>query len=193
MARDDAAGSTDPLAVPAEAIRRLYAYVAYRIGPGADAEDVVSDTIERAIRFRRSFDPAKGSPAAWLVGIAAREIADHVRRRARQDMYGLEPPEGYVDDLAARSALHLDLVRGLGALDARDRELIALRYGADLPSKEIAELLRTSPNAVDVGLHRALARIRAVYERTDGPVAVPAASDTPGSGPRPATRPRPAI
>ena len=58
--------ASDPLAHPEEAIRRLYGYVAYRIGPGPDAEDVVSATIERALTYRESYDSRRGSPAAWL-------------------------------------------------------------------------------------------------------------------------------
>lgn len=154
----------DPLARPEDAIRRLYAYVAYRIGPGADAEDVVSDTIERAIRYRSSYDPRKGPAIAWLVGIASRSIADHLRGRVRHDLYGLEPPAGYVDELAARSELRLDLVAALASLDDRGRELVALRFGADLSSKEIGSLLDMKANAVDVALHRTLARLRGVVE-----------------------------
>jgi hypothetical protein len=44
--------ASDPLARPEEALRRLYGYVADRIGPGAGAHDVVSTTIERALTYR---------------------------------------------------------------------------------------------------------------------------------------------
>ena len=60
----------DPLANPEPLIERVYAYVAYRIGGGADAEDVTSIAIERALRYRSSYDPRKGEPIAWLLGIA---------------------------------------------------------------------------------------------------------------------------
>ena len=46
----------DPLRQPEEAIRRLYAYAAYRLGDCPDAEDIVSETIERALRYRDSFE-----------------------------------------------------------------------------------------------------------------------------------------
>ncbi len=75
--------ASDPLAHPEEAIRRLYGYVAYRIGPGPDAEDVVSATIERALEYRSSYDPRRGTPAAWLAGIANRCIADQHARTER--------------------------------------------------------------------------------------------------------------
>src|ERR687898_3458631 len=65
----------DPLGNPEPLIRRVYAYVAYRIGDGPDAEDVTSETFERALRYRDSYDRSKGEPVGWLIGIARRVIA----------------------------------------------------------------------------------------------------------------------
>ena len=62
----------DPLADPGPLIRRVYAYVAYRIGDGAEAEDITSEAFERALRYRDSYDPRRGEPVAWLIGIARR-------------------------------------------------------------------------------------------------------------------------
>ena len=45
-------------------------------------------------------------------------------------------------------------------LGDRDRELIALRYGADLKVREIAELLGARTNTIEVALHRAVERLR---------------------------------
>ena len=72
----------DPLADPQPLIRRVYGYVAYRVGDGPDAEDVTSETFERALRYRESFDPRRGEPASWLIGIARRCIADAALRGA---------------------------------------------------------------------------------------------------------------
>jgi DNA-directed RNA polymerase specialized sigma24 family protein len=60
----------DPLRNPEPLIREVYAYVAYRIGGGADAEDITSEVFERVVRYRQSFDPARGTPIEWLIGIA---------------------------------------------------------------------------------------------------------------------------
>ena len=147
----------DPLANPEPLIKRVYAYVAYRLGDGPDAEDVTSETFERALRYRKSFDHRRGDPAAWLIGIARRCIADAAVKR---DIPTGELPEleiaGHADPAHAR----LDLARALTDLDERDRELIALRYGADLTAKQIGELLDLKTNAVEVALHRALGRLR---------------------------------
>jgi Sigma-70 region 2 len=42
---------SDPLAQPEPLIRRVYAYAAYRLGDGQDAEDVTSETFARALRY----------------------------------------------------------------------------------------------------------------------------------------------
>ena len=159
--------ASDPLAHPQEAIHRVYAYVAYRISPGPDAEDVVSATIERALTYRGSFDPAKGSASAWLVGIANRCIADHMASRTKHDLYGLDAPEGYSDDLSARAGIRPDLARALETLDDRGRELMALRFGADLSSREIGRILDLKSGAVDVAIHRTLSRLRDVLGKSD--------------------------
>src|SRR3954454_23153081 len=65
----------DPLANPEPLIRRIYRYVSYRVGEGAEAEDITSEVFERALRYRESYDSSRGDPAAWLIGIAQRCIA----------------------------------------------------------------------------------------------------------------------
>jgi RNA polymerase sigma factor (sigma-70 family) len=149
---------TDPLAKPEPLIRSVYEYVAYRIGPGPDAQDVTSETLERAIRGRNTYDPAKGPPIAWLIGIARRCLSEAMR--ARPTLHA-DPTETLASgDLEADSINRLTLSAALASLDEREQELIALRYGADLTARRIGEILEMRTNAVEVALHRALVRLR---------------------------------
>jgi RNA polymerase sigma factor (sigma-70 family) len=150
--------SFDPLADPRPLIRRVYGYVSYRIGEGPDAEDVTGETFARALRYRATFDGGRGEVLPWLLGIARRCIAAHYAHRVSV----MEVPETSVDaSLADDIALRLDVARAVARLGERDRELIALRYAADLSAKQIAKLLGLQVNAVEVGLHRAVGRLRA--------------------------------
>ena len=151
----------DPFSDPQPLIRRVYAYVAYRIGDGADAEDVTSEAFERALRYRSTFDPKRGDPAAWVIGIARRGIAEAA---LRGDLPSDELPETPVEGHEEPSLRRLELRAALAKLDERDRELLSLRYGADLTAKQIGELLELKTNAVEVALHRALARLRNLME-----------------------------
>src|SRR5438046_1244825 len=80
----------DPLADPAPLIRRVYSYVAYRIGDGPDAEDVTSEVFERALKYRASYDGSRGKPLPWLLGIARRCADDALSRRPRTNGFELE-------------------------------------------------------------------------------------------------------
>jgi RNA polymerase sigma-70 factor (ECF subfamily) len=155
----------DPLANPEPLIRRVYSFVAYRLGDGPDAEDVTNDTFERALRYRESYDRRKGEPVTWLLGIARRCVDDALANR----LPIAEPPElagpGHEED----SLRKLELDRALATLSERDQELLALRYGADLSARQIAELLEQKTNAVEVALHRALERLRRQLERDGEP------------------------
>ncbi len=151
----------DPLANPEPLIKRVYAYVAYRVGDGPDAEDLTSETFERALRYKKSYDSAKGEPIAWLIGIARRCIEG---RPPTLELTGEQmetPDRGDLEDDAIR---RLALSSAVSHLEARDRELIALRYGADLTARQIAEVQGAKTNAIEVALHRALGRLRAHLE-----------------------------
>jgi RNA polymerase sigma factor (sigma-70 family) len=63
-------------------------------------------------------------------------------------------------DVSGRVVERIALAAAIERLDDRDRDLVALRYGADLTARQIGELLGLKQNAVEVALHRALARLR---------------------------------
>src|SRR3990170_4994577 len=74
----------DPLANPGPLLDRVYAYVAYRIGAGTAAEDVTAEVLERAIRYRDSYDATRGDPVSWAIGIARRRIQDAQAERTSE-------------------------------------------------------------------------------------------------------------
>ena len=152
----------DPLAEPEPLIRSVYAYVAYRIGPGPDAEDVTSETLERALRYTSSYDPRKGDPAGWLIGIARRCIDQ--RYAAPIELPLDDSRDEAVDDVEQQVISRLTLAEAAAELNERDRDLLAMYY-AGLGGAEIAELMGLRRNVIDVALHRALARVRGVLER----------------------------
>jgi RNA polymerase sigma factor (sigma-70 family) len=156
----------DPLRDPEPLIRRVYAYVAYRVGDGPEAEDLTSETFERALRYRDSYDPRRGEPAAWLIGIARRCIEG---RPPKLEVATDPPEQAGTSDLEEETVRRLALSAAVDRLEERDRELIALRYGADLTARQIAELLDLRTNAVEVALHRALNRLRATLDEPDDP------------------------
>lgn len=158
--------SRDPLANAEPLIRRVYAYAAYRLGDGPDAEDVTSDVFERALRYRKSYDRARGEPIHWLIGIARRCVDDALSARRSLQSSSEDPADAA--DFESDVARRLDLTAAVDGLDDRGRDLVALRYGADLTARQIGELLGMKTNAVEVALHRTLGRLRAQLQEPDG-------------------------
>jgi RNA polymerase sigma-70 factor (ECF subfamily) len=149
--------------------QRIYAFAAYRTGDPAIAEEIVGDTFERVVRARRRFDRSKGSEQSWIYAIALNLVTDHQRRTdserrafenadfAGDRAAGLDP----FADLGERD----ELFRALESLDAGTREVLALRFGADLRLKDIAKVTGRPLSTVHEQLHRGLRKLQAQLER----------------------------
>ena len=146
----------------AEQLPRIYNFMRYRVGPD-DAEDLVSETFERAWRARHTYRRDLGAFTTWLYAIARNVAIDHHRRRVVH-----EPLEA-VSQLASPHSPEADAVRGdaaeralalLAELDPRSREIVALRYGAGLTNRAIGRLLDLTETNVGTILHRAIAELR---------------------------------
>jgi len=141
----------------------LFAYVAGLLRDRSAAEDVTAAAFERAYRKRRSFDPRRGTPRGWLFGIARNAALDELRRRNRiaelvtdpEDLGAPGPEEGA--EIALRRAA---LRQAMGALDARERELVALKFFAGLSNLEIAQVIGMSESNAGTKLHRTMSKLR---------------------------------
>ncbi len=98
---------------------------------------------------------------SWLVAVAANEARHLVRRQrpGRVVEIDLDPPDPRTVDSPAEIR-RLDLVNALRRLSPEERSLVALRYGADLDSAEIAPLLGISASGVRARLMRVMGRLR---------------------------------
>jgi RNA polymerase sigma-70 factor, ECF subfamily len=137
----------------------LFAYAATLLRDRAAAEDVVAATFERAYRRRSSYDPRRGSRRQWLFGIARHAALDELRRRRRAATLAAEPEAD--EPLADMDPIRRATVRAaLAGLEARDRELVALKFFAGLDNAEIAGVLGISQSNAGTRLHRAVNRLR---------------------------------
>jgi RNA polymerase sigma-70 factor, ECF subfamily len=141
----------------------VYAYAAGLLRDRAAAEDVTAAAFERAYRKRSRFDPGRGSPRAWLFGIARNAALDELRRRGRQAELAVDP----IDLSAAthtaateESERRLIVAAALQTLDPRERELVALKFFAGLGNAEIARVIGVSESNAGTKLHRTVAKLR---------------------------------
>ena len=157
-----AARALDFDALYRDARNDVFAYTATLLRDRAAAEDVTAQAFERAYKRRSRFDARRGSPRAWLFGIARNAALDELRRRKRAATAEIPAPaHAPGPDEAAELAAERDAVRAaLGRLAARDRELIALKYHAELSNAEIAAVLGVSSSNAGTLLHRAMTKLR---------------------------------
>ena len=141
----------------------VYAYVAGLLRDRSAAEEVTALAFERAFRKFKSFDATRGNERAWLFGIARNAAIDELRRRKRQAPLDMDPVDTVSDtpDERAELALRRDIVRqAMQKLQARDRDLVAMKFGGGLSNQEIAAVLSVSESNVGTMLHRAMQRLR---------------------------------
>ena len=146
-----------------ECARDLYAYVRTLLGDDASAEDVTALAFERAYARRATFDDRKGSRRGWLFGIARNAALDELRRRRRAAPLIGELPDELAPspDEEADLAIRRSTVRAaLAGLDARDRELVALKFHGGLSNAELAAVLGTSESNAGTRVHRAVTKLR---------------------------------
>jgi RNA polymerase sigma factor (sigma-70 family) len=138
----------------------VWRYVRSRLPGDVDAEDVTSDVFLRAHRSLDRFDPAQGTPRAWLVGIARHAVADWWRKQGREDpVEHLPETPGAIDPTAGRDDVD-DVRRRLAVLSARELEAVQLRFAAELPSAEVGAALGISAPAARMLVHRAVQKLR---------------------------------
>lgn len=144
----------------------IYAFLAYRTGDRALAEDLLADTFERALRARRRFDPRRSSEKTWLYAIALNLLRDHLRRagveRRAMDRLAAEAltAGGGPAGLDVAAAQRDELQAALATLADDEREAIALRFGAELTVPEMAQLLSLPLSTVEGRVYRALRKLR---------------------------------
>jgi RNA polymerase sigma factor (sigma-70 family) len=141
----------------------LFAFLAYRTGDRALAEDLLADAFERALRSRSRFDRRRGSEKTWLYAIALNLLRDHARRAAAEGRAlgrAAELEEAGADERLEGLERRDALSRALASLSAEEREAVALRFGADLTVPEMAKVLDEPLTTVEGRVYRALRKLR---------------------------------
>jgi RNA polymerase sigma-70 factor (ECF subfamily) len=129
-----------------------------------DPEDCLGEVFLGVARDLPRFEDADDPEAVrrWVFTIARHRVVDASRRSRRRPKVvdaPLPDVQGRADD--AEAGLDDDLLAGLRALTPDQREVVALRFVADLSLDDVARLTKRSAGAVKALQHRALENLRA--------------------------------
>ncbi len=150
--------------VYADELPRVLNFFRYRLGYTADVEDLTARTFEKAWRARHRYRRDLAGFSTWLLTIARHVAIDYLRARQRYEPLdaaatmaspGRTPEQHVVDQSDAER-----LGRLLAALEPRQRELIAMKYGAEMTNRAIADATGLSESNVGTILHRAVETLR---------------------------------
>jgi len=147
--------------------------LAYLLGAGNDADDVVQEAFVKAYRALARYRP-EAPFRPWLLRIVANETKNAVRSRKRRERLAvraldlLPPDEPFRD--AVDDQRRQDLLDGVRSLAGKDREILVCRYFLELSEAETAVTLSLPRGTVKSRTSRALGRLRARLgvEVTDG-------------------------
>jgi RNA polymerase sigma-70 factor (ECF subfamily) len=154
---------------------RLRGYLTRRVGPD-HAEDVMSDTMTRAVAGIDRFEWGPAGFDGWLFGIARRAAADHHRRNSRRRREAgavmllstdRTDPGPAPDEPAVISVEHAQVRRVFARLRPEDRELLELRVIAGLSPEQVGAILGKKSGAVRTAQSRALNRLRGLMDADD--------------------------
>jgi RNA polymerase sigma-70 factor, ECF subfamily len=150
--------------VYAEQLPRVLNFFRYRLGDTPDVEDLTARTFEKAWRARHRYRRDVAGFATWLLTIARNVAIDHLRGRQRYELLDVAAAVPSLDDTPEQRAVQHSEAQRLAALLAtlapRQRELIAMKYGADMTNRAIARATGLSESNVGTILHRAVEELR---------------------------------
>src|SRR5439155_17337940 len=133
---------------------RMGYHVAYCVlGDREAAEDAAQEALARTyVHWSRASANAEG----WVARVAANQAIGIIRRKKRRIPFRVPPTTPSAETSVERLALQA----ALGSLPRRQREVVVLRYLADLPEAEVAVVLGCTVGTVKQHASRGLAALR---------------------------------
>ena len=150
---------------------RVARYIAVRIGNIDEAEDLASEVFVRALRAVDSYRATGAPMEAWLFKIARNSVIDHLRDRKRkprptelnETLAPMDSREGPDDHVERTEEVHA-LYQAMERLSDAQRQVLALRFGAEMTSEEVAHMVGKKPGAVREMQSAAISKLRTLMK-----------------------------
>jgi RNA polymerase sigma-70 factor (ECF subfamily) len=146
----------------------IFRYFRYRGADADTANDLASETFERALNHITAFDPHRAQIQTWLFAIARNIAINHWKAESAHAAMPLEDDLPTPDDLPLEQTIILEqdktlILLALQMLDERSREIVAFKFGGLLTNRQIAELTGLTESNVGVILYRSLLKLRTLF------------------------------
>ena len=146
-------------------VGRVFRTVRGTLRSDAEAEDVTQDAMLTALTSLGRYSPRSGTRfVAWLTTIAVNTMHRRFRRRrpeltATGELPDIPAADHDLGEDIDRTRQRKALLQALAELEPREREIVSLRYGAELNATEISAQVGVEPATVRKILERARVRL----------------------------------
>jgi RNA polymerase sigma-70 factor (ECF subfamily) len=140
----------------------------YKTGDECLAEELAAATFEKAWQSRGKYQSQLGAYRFYLFGIAKKVAADYYRKQrpaARLEDVDSLPDHHSLEDQVEQRLNRQRLARLVSGLTERERDLISLKYGAEMNNREIAQFTGLSESNVGTVLYRVVLKLRQEWEK----------------------------
>lgn len=152
---------------------KIFGFLVTRTGNIQTAEDLTSETFEKAFRAKETFNPKGGSLNNWLFTIAANSFLDLQRREKIRRSPSFQEAESKTvnsDFINPQKALEAketveSINHGLSGLSEKQRKVVLLRLTTNMSNREIGEELGLTESAIKSLLFRALPKIQETVDK----------------------------
>lgn len=154
-------------------IPRLYGLFMKRWPNPSLAEELVQKTMLDAVRGRSSYDPCKGGPEEWILGIARNNINLEARNRASRPSpngdigryFAAIDNQPLPDEVLERQETTLIVRSAMSRLEAKEQAVLKAKYIEGLEARDISRQMNVTEKAVHSMLYRARISLRQELKR----------------------------
>ena len=147
--------------------RDVTSFLIYYTG-SMDVQDLVQETFLRGLK-KISYFKEGAHPKTWLITIAKNIVVDRARKnniwnRIKYVLRDEKQIEG-LDHTVLLGEMNQELYLAINKLPAKNKEVIILKSILELTSKQVAEILESNENHVNVLYHRSLKKLKSILEK----------------------------
>ena len=141
----------------------MYRYMAYRVNDLQTAEDLTSELFMRFLHAIQQKNAPQKTIRGWLFGSASLILKEHYRKKKRARLVELDDS---LPDERAESTETIEaeerksvLYRAMADLTEDQQQVLALRFGYEMPIRDVAETMNKSEGSVKMLQVRAIAAL----------------------------------
>lgn len=142
----------------------IFRHCYFRVFDRERAKDLMQEVFMRAWEYQCKGEEVRNM-RAFLYRIANNLIVDEARKKKEASLEKLQEDSGFEPWFDDRQRMqnrleHSRVIRGLGRLDSRYRDILVMRYIKGLAPSEIARVMGESANTISVRIYRGLKQLR---------------------------------